>query len=1222
MTKTRIGRLGRLIAMLLTLIMVCSLPPITVFADNTTQNIPSDSFYTDTVTTPLDDNVSMTDYSYYVNADKPTNIRQSTSTTSATDFAAGLSLSTIFIDSSKIGGGNRDGMANPPGIFTLLTTDENIAGGFTLDGETVFDDEGVPVTKSGFEVCYDPTRSPALLQASPNAITELNGPLFQFVYPDAAILPDGTRADLRITYSNAKIAVDQRLGVTDEDLELEASNYQGAIILAYGSSFSYSGYDLRWIGTTKSNKKPKEAIDGGYTLAQREKMRDEVKAVNDFYSKYTTWTGDHSLPRSPVVGHTMDATYQIVDKSGNPLNGTFIFAMEGINLERDPYRNTYNNYCKPLWYYDNLNLDPVLDDDGNPVDADEDGEPDYEIYGKNFNFFNESIAIKNGMVSDYVYVRPNTDLQEDNKTTNPMMSGDRAHFYPQIILDENGNIKFIANAYGDPEDTVPRIEGGGNNSVYSSGFVLMGDAFAGITITATGHGGGGGTMDTQLFSAKQIWYRYIHSTGPHGNIQTTSEGNYGGTLNDTNDSGKTANKLDPGAYVVPEGKTVTYTMTPDPEYHISKLQVRNEDGDMQEIRFDGKPLYTMEEGNTVQFRDAAGQLCTLTALADGKFKLEMPYALHDEEVHVQWERTIATVTVKKETEDDKSGSFPFEIKAWKDEEATIYTPEKAGSIWYQDGDFWLEFGNGEAIPATEELAAIVSDIRLTDRIEISGGKYLWKTDKKLSDLGLSASGEDGDLYVDFLNAPSAVIGDTLDNALNTKHERISFYRLNSTTEEVTTYWNFDEGEGQTTDPEWYGFSLANGKEKTFDIPQKYEYKVYEETPAGWVLVSIDGTEDADSATGLLTEENYVPKHTFLNRKLPCGDLIVTKALAGNDTDSNKTFSFTITLSDTSINGEYSGVTFANGIATITLKGGESKVIKGLPSGTGYVVTEADYSSEGYVTTYTGDTGTIDEKTPAVASFTNTRDTYGDLVVTKTVKGNAPGADEKFSFTVTLSDTTINGTRGDMTFTNGVATLTLRDGESKKATGLPNGIPYEVTEKSYANDGYVTTKTGEKGSIVGNGEQTAAFTNTRNANGSLTVSKTLVGNDIDSSKEFTFTITLDPAINGEYSGVTFTDGVATIILRGGESKIIEGLPNGTGYEVVEEPDYSADGYELIDSTGASGTIAENAPMVAAFTNTRSTYGKLVVTKTVDGNAASTTKEFSFTVTISVKTINGT
>lgn len=561
--------------------------------------------------------------------------------------------------------------------------------------------------------------------------------------------------------------------------------------------------------------------------------------------------------------------------------------------------------------------------------------------------------------------------------------------------------------------------------------------------------------------------------------------------------------------------------------------------------------------------------------------------------------------------------------AWKIKKVPIYTPVPAGSIWYQDGDFWLEYGNGEATPDTDGLAAIVSVTRLTDRIEISGGKYLWKTDKKLSDLGLSASGEDGeddDLFVDFLNAPSAVIGDTLDNTLNTEHERISFYRLNSTTEEVTTYWNFAEGEGQTTDPVLYEFSLANGEEKTFDIPQKYEYEVYEETPAGWVLVSIDGTEDASSATGLLSEENYATKHTFLNRQLPCGDLIVTKTLAGNAPIADAEFSFTVTLSDTSITDPYGEMSFENGVATFTLTGGQSKTATGLPAGTGYTVTEADYSSEGYVTTSTGDTGTIDEQTPAVAEFTNTRDTFGDLTVMKTVVGNAPTADKEFSFTVTLSDTSITGPYGEMSFENGVAKFELKHGESITAANLPNGISYTVEETDYTSEGYVTTKTGETGTIVGNDEVTAAFTNTRNADGSLTVSKTLEGNDTDSTKEFSFTITLsDKAISGEYSGVAFTNGVATVTLKGGESKTIEGLPNGTGYKVTEAA-YTSDGYETT-SVGDTDTIDENAPKVAAFTNTRNTYGNLVVTKTVDGNAPIAGKEFSFTVTLSDKTITG-
>ena len=47
--------------------------------------------------------------------------------------------------------------------------------------------------------------------------------------------------------------------------------------------------------------------------------------------------------------------------------------------------------------------------------------------------------------------------------------------------------------------------------------------------------------------------------------------------------------------------------------------------------------------------------------------------------------------------------------------------------------------------------------------------------------------------------------------------------------------------------------------------------------------------------------------------------------------------------------------------------------------------------------------------------------------------------------MTLGDQGIKGTYGDMTFTNGVATFTLKHKEVKTAKGLPTGITYTVTE---------------------------------------------------------------------------------------------------------------------------------------------------------------------------------
>lgn len=103
---------------------------------------------------------------------------------------------------------------------------------------------------------------------------------------------------------------------------------------------------------------------------------------------------------------------------------------------------------------------------------------------------------------------------------------------------------------------------------------------------------------------------------------------------------------------------------------------------------------------------------------------------------------------------------------------------------------------------------------------------------------------------------------------------------------------------------------------------------------------------------------------------------------------------------------------------------------------------------------------------------------GNLTVSKTVAGNAGEKNKDFHFTVTPSDKTISGIFGDMEFIDGAATIILKDGESKTATGLPSGITYEVTETEENQDGYVTTKTDDTETITKEGTAEAKFTNTK------------------------------------------------------------------------------------------------------------------------------------------------
>ena len=405
------------------------------------------------------------------------------------------------------------------------------------------------------------------------------------------------------------------------------------------------------------------------------------------------------------------------------------------------------------------------------------------------------------------------------------------------------------------------------------------------------------------------------------------------------------------------------------------------------------------------------------------------------------------------------------------------------------------------------------------------------------------------------------------------------------------------------------FELKDGERKIAkNLPNGVSYKVEEDnyTDLGYETM-ITGEE------GTITGGNEV-QALFINYRDAYGSLIIKKHLAGNDINPDDEFTFFINLNNDSINTTYGGVEFIRGQATVDIKGNESLTINGIPHGTSYTVTEHDYSREGYVTTSINEEGTINEHSPAIVEFTNTRNTYGDLIVHKRLAGNAANSDQRFLFTVTLSDTTISDKFGDMIFENGVAKFELSGGESKKAEDLPNGITYKVVEDDYSSLGYVTTKTHDTGTITGNEEVEAIFTNTRDTYGSLEVSKVLTGNDVDTNKEFNFTIKLTgETINGTYSGVTFTNNTATIKLKGGEYKVIEGLPNGIRYDVSED-NYYADGY-FTSKTGATGTIVENEKMIAEFVNSRNTYGSLIVEKKLEGNAPHVNKSFSFTVTLS-------
>ena len=391
-----------------------------------------------------------------------------------------------------------------------------------------------------------------------------------------------------------------------------------------------------------------------------------------------------------------------------------------------------------------------------------------------------------------------------------------------------------------------------------------------------------------------------------------------------------------------------------------------------------------------------------------------------------------------------------------------------------------------------------------------------------------------------------------------------------------------------------------------------EYTIHETGAPNGYLISRDYTFTI-SETGQITYTgNKVDSNVLLVENKKTGDLELSKTLVSDlASDADAEFTFTVTLGDNTINGTYGDMTFENGEATVELKGGES-AITSLPTGTTYTITEAP--ANGFqLTGKTGDTGTI-STTKSSARFTNTRET-GDLELSKVLVSDLMAdADAEFTFTVTLGDNTISGTYGGMTFTNGVATVQLKGGESTIAEGLPTCLTYTITEAE-AEGFELTGKTGDEGTISTT-KSTAVFTNTRET-GDLELSKTLVSDlASDADAEFTFTVTLgDNTINGTYGGMTFTNGVATIQLKGGESTVAEGLPTSLTYTITEA---DAEGFQLTGKAGYEGTIS-TTKSTATFTNTRKT-GNLILSNIV--YTENNDEDFEFTVRLDDTTINGT
>lgn len=309
----------------------------------------------------------------------------------------------------------------------------------------------------------------------------------------------------------------------------------------------------------------------------------------------------------------------------------------------------------------------------------------------------------------------------------------------------------------------------------------------------------------------------------------------------------------------------------------------------------------------------------------------------------------------------------------------------------------------------------------------------------------------------------------------------------------------------------------------------------------------------------------------------------------------------------------SGMTYAETVYTVTFnvaRGTGSDRNKLVATPTYTVVEKPGAASNSYL--YTDTTGLL---------FTNTynpgsseEQDKGSLSIKKTLenpKNATTGLPENYEIKITLShydgissSSQIGSSEPQsvtLTFTGGEATYYIQAGETLTLSDLPVGTQWTVTETAQLDSKYWRTAykvNGQDATTVSdeisaaNETDAVIITNTYDPNGgeivpggtgALSISKE-IGEGIDSDTTFDFLIEVngasgsyDATQNGTASSVTFTDGKATVQLKGGETLVIANLPAGALYTIQE----TTTGY-TVTATNATGSIPVGGT-TAAFHN---------------------------------------
>ncbi|WP_396667325.1 DUF5979 domain-containing protein [Microbacterium sp. R86528] len=408
---------------------------------------------------------------------------------------------------------------------------------------------------------------------------------------------------------------------------------------------------------------------------------------------------------------------------------------------------------------------------------------------------------------------------------------------------------------------------------------------------------------------------------------------------------------------------------------------------------------------------------------------------------------------------------------------------------------------------------------------------------------------------------------------------------------------------------------------------------YERLPAGAYCI-LSETDPGNSVSNVIYDDvtgepvsfwqvqGEVERSFTVVNTFEVGSITVTKETSGDGAGLWDDAEFTVSLACTAeIDGVVADIDIPGG-PTRTFTVGETVSYEALPPGAECVVTETDDggATASSISPNNGEVVVGGPGAPVAVTVDNTFD-LGEIVVTKTVSGEAAEWATPASFTVELS-CTFNG-----------ATIVIPGGASRDlaaATGmtatyqdLPDGAACVLAETDQANASEVTFTPADGAVIVEPGASVSIGVDNRYDVGGIDVRKVIIGEGSEYGSQTTFWVHL--SCTWELQGETIEIDVPGTALRALNAdndyrNSYQGLPNGAECSLTETDTGGAGSVFILPLSG-SVTVEENTSVDMFVVNVFRS-GDLVIQKDVVGSGAADFGQGPFTVHVRCVMTTGT